>query len=394
MSRQPVALAGIMVQETNYQAGLVRRQPELGVDLSRQAYCVLGVPVDVVEMSTVLQVIETAAATKVRLSLSTPNVNWLITAQRDQNFRESVLQSDLCAADGMPIVWISRLLGIPLKNRIAGADIFDALKGRNLARPLKVFLFGGAEGVAATACRNLNEQSGGLRCVGSLDPGYGSVDELSRGEIIREINSSGADFLVVSLGAMKGQMWLQRNHRQLQIPVQAHLGAVVSFQAGTIQRSPYFLSKLGLEWLWRIKEEPFLWKRYWSDGGALLRILFTRVLPLAFWTAWLQFRCALRRELVITEAHESDYVFLMLVGPATARNVHKALPALDNAIATQKRVVIDFSHTSGVDARFLGLLLMLRKTLKSRGCDLACIGLSRAMRTVFCLNGLEFILSN
>lgn len=82
--------------------------------------------------------------------------------------------------DGMPIVWIARVLGVPIKNRIAGSDIFDALKTEHdFANPLKVFLFGGPEGVAAAACRALNAQPSGLCCVGSHYPGFGSIDEMS-----------------------------------------------------------------------------------------------------------------------------------------------------------------------------------------------------------------------
>ena len=191
----------------------------------------------------------------------------------------------------MPIIWIAWLSGIPIKNRIAGSDIFDALKAEHsTAHPLKVFLFGGHEGVAAAASRALNGQRGGLYCVGWFYPGFCSAEEMSRDDIIDNINSSGADFLVASLGAQKGQLWLQRNHHRLLIPVRAHLGASLNFQAGTVRRAPPIMRKFGLEWLWRIKEEPYLWRRYWNDGRVLLRLLFTHVLPFAFWTWWLRLR--------------------------------------------------------------------------------------------------------
>ena len=197
----------------------------------------------------------------------------------------------------MPIIWIAWLAGIPIKSRIAGSDLFDALKAEHSsAHPLKIFLFGGAEGVAAAASRALNSQPRGLHCVGSLYPGFCSVDEMSWDEIIDNINSSGADFLVASLGAQKGQLWLQRNHHRLSIPLRAHLGASINFQAGTIRRAPSIMRKLGLEWLWRIKEEPYLWRRYWNDGCVLFLLLFTRVLPLAFWTWWLQLKYGRRGE--------------------------------------------------------------------------------------------------
>ena len=150
-------------------------------DLSRDVYCILGMPVDVCEIHSVLRDIETVAANKVPFFISAPNLNTLVNMQLDPDFRESLFQSDLCPVDGMPIVLIARLLGVPIRNRIAGSDIFDALKAEhNFAKPIKVFMFGGVEGVAAAACRALNAQPCGLYCVGSFYPGFGSVEEMSQ----------------------------------------------------------------------------------------------------------------------------------------------------------------------------------------------------------------------
>ena len=129
--------------------------PTRADDLQRNAYGVMGIPIDVVDMTTALRRIETAAASGQPFLMSTVNLNFLVTSRSDAEFRESLLLSDLCTADGMPVVWIARLLGIPISERVAGSDIFDALKSsKNTTRPLKVFLFGGARGAAAAACEN------------------------------------------------------------------------------------------------------------------------------------------------------------------------------------------------------------------------------------------------
>ena len=362
-------------------------------DLSRDVYCILGMPVDVCEIHSVLRDIETVAANKVPFFISAPNLNTLVNMQLDPDFRESLFQSDLCPVDGMPIVLIARLLGVPIRNRIAGSDIFDALKAEhNFAKPIKVFMFGGVEGVAAAACRALNAQPCGLYCVGSFYPGFGSVEEMSRDDIIDKINASDADFLVVSLGAKKGQLWLQRNQHRLRVPVRFHLGAVINFQAGTVRRAPPIMRELGLEWLWRIKEEPYLWRRYWNDGVVLLRLLVARVLPLALWTWWL--RTKFDRDgqnLVITQKHDRKFVTLELSGPATARHAKMAILAFRDAISTRKQLIIDFSKTCVIDSRFLGLLLMLRKKLKRSGADPIFVGLSPRLKSIFRFNDLEFL---
>ena len=118
-------------------------------DLSREVYCILGMPIDAIEMPAVMQSIEMAATKAAPFVVSTPNLNFLVNSQNDPEFRESLLLSDLCPADGMPIVWIARLTGVPIKHRTAGSDIFEALKARpRPKRPLKVFLFGAKESVA------------------------------------------------------------------------------------------------------------------------------------------------------------------------------------------------------------------------------------------------------
>jgi N-acetylglucosaminyldiphosphoundecaprenol N-acetyl-beta-D-mannosaminyltransferase len=360
-------------------------------DLSRDVYSILGIPVDAIEMHAVLDRIDSAAANRTPFLVSTANLNFLVNSQVDSVFRESLILSDLCTADGMPILWIAWLAGIPIKTRIAGSDIFDALKvERNAAHPLKIFLFGGPEGVAATASRVLNAKPSGLHCVGWLYPGFCSAEEMSRDDIIDDINSSGADFLVASLGAQKGQSWLQRNHNRLLIPVRSHLGASLNFQAGKVRRAHPALRKFGLEWLWRIKEEPYLWRRYWNDGWILLRLLFTRVLPLVLWTRWLRIKNERREEnLVISTAYDYESVTVSLSGFADAQHVDQVIPALREAIASKKQITLDFSGTRFIDSRFLGLLLMLIKILKATNAAPIFVGLSPGLERIFRFNNFD-----
>src|SRR6185437_14009217 len=118
------------------------------------------------------------------------------------------------------------LLGAPIKNRVAGSDLFDALKFADRGdRRLGVFLFGGGEEVAARVGKTLNAQSRGLKCVGTLNPGFGTIDEMSSEQTIEAINASGADILAVFLSAKKAQTWLVQNYDRLRIPVRAQFGA-------------------------------------------------------------------------------------------------------------------------------------------------------------------------
>jgi N-acetylglucosaminyldiphosphoundecaprenol N-acetyl-beta-D-mannosaminyltransferase len=362
-------------------------------DLSRNVYCVLGVPIDAIDMTSVIQKIETAAAARAPFLISTPNLNFLVNSRSDPEFRESLFDSDLCPVDGMPIVWIARLLGLPIKQRVSGSDIFDALNRRSHGmRRLKVFLFGGAAGVAAMAAKTLNAASPGLNCVGSFDPGFGTVEEMSCNEVIAAVNASEADFLAVSLGAAKGQEWLHRNHGCLTIPVRAHLGAAINFQAGTIKRAPPGVRALGLEWLWRIKEEPRLWWRYWRDGWVLLRLLVTRILPLAI--VMHRYRQRWREhDLQIKTAHNPETLVLRVSGDATEPHIPNAIPPFREALTARKKsIVVDLSETRSLDQRFLGIFLMFRKKLKQQNVGMKFVGQSRRVGRIFRLNDLGFLL--
>ena len=257
-------------------------------DLARDVYGVLGIPVDVLDMPAVLQRIENAAAGRAPFFLSTPNLNFL---------------GDEPDRSGIPGIVVGQrpLSGRRNADRLAGASARRSAQGADCGiryfrgaqvwsamarRRLSVFLFGGDEGVAAAACQKLNAEAGGMTCVGYYDPGFCTVDEMSSDQIIETINASGADFLVAALGAKKGQAWLLRNHDRLQVPVRVHLGAVINFQAGAVKRAPPGMRKWGLEWLWRIWQEPLLWRRYAGDFAVLLRLVLTQVIPLMILARW------------------------------------------------------------------------------------------------------------
>jgi len=361
-------------------------------DLSREVYGVLGIPIDAVDLEVVVQRIGAAIRRDSPYLISTPNLNFLVSSQTDPEFRESLLRSDLCPVDGVPIVWISRLLGIPIKVRVAGSDIFDRLKFEQRGS-VKVFLFGGPEGVAETASRVLNAQSNAVTCVGTLYPGFGSVEEMSTDAIIDGINSSDARFLVASLGAQKGQSWLLYNHHRLQIPVRSHLGAAINFQAGLLQRAPLFVRKFGFEWLWRIKEEPHLWRRYLQDGSVLLRLMLTSVVPLALGAIWRRYRSADDIELSISSGGPRSKQ-IVLAGNAVASRVSKALPAFRDAILEGGDLTVDISGLNAIDPRFFGFLLMVRKRLLERGGRLHLSGASERIKRAFRLNRFGFLLDS
>jgi N-acetylglucosaminyldiphosphoundecaprenol N-acetyl-beta-D-mannosaminyltransferase len=359
-------------------------------DLSRNVFGLLGIPVDALDFPSLLHAMGLATNASTPFLISTPNVNFLVKSQINGTFRESMLLSDLCLADGMPLIWIAKLLRIPIHERIAGSDLFGRLKSASgTGRRLRVFLLGGAEGLAAAVGARLNAEPGGLQCVGVLNPGFGTIEEMSSQKIIDEINTSNADLIAVFFGAEKAQAWLLHNHWRLRPPVRAQFGATINFEAGTVRRAPPMLRSTGFEWLWRIKEEPYLWRRYWSDGKALLEMLVTCVLPLML----RERRTRTFDRLSIARSEDHGSVTLALSGAAVAAHVDGAIEQFRDALDCGKRVIVDVSDTQHIDARFFGLFLMVRKQLASRGQALLFTGASAGLRRIFRMNRFEFLLS-
>jgi N-acetylglucosaminyldiphosphoundecaprenol N-acetyl-beta-D-mannosaminyltransferase len=360
-------------------------------DLSRQVYGVMGIPVDVVDFSTVTASIAAAATSRQRYLISTPNVNFLILSRTDPTFREALLVSELCPADGAPIVVIARMLGVPIKTRIAGSDTFDRLRQDETGKPLDVFLFGGTDEAAAILSDLLN-QGGGLRCVGRLNPGFGTVEDLSKDHILDQINASSADLLAVFLSSSKAQGWLLRNHTRLRIPVRFDFGGTINFQAGLVRRAPLRVRQMGLEWLWRIKEEPYLWRRYWSDGIALLAIVIRFVLPMTIARLWRGMTGV--RDLHLNQNERDAAMVLKLSGDAVARHIDSAIDFFRAPCALNKPLLVDLTDVRTIDPRFFGLFLMVRKTMRAQGLSLAFTGCNRKIRRLFAVNGFGFLLDN
>ena len=360
-------------------------------DFSRRVHCLLGLPFDAVDTDGALRRLRQAAAERTRCFLSTPNLNFLIASQDDAAFRDSVIGSDLSVADGMPLVWLARLLGIPLPERVAGSTLFEALHA-DTARPLNVYFFGGPEGVAAEACRHLNEEGKGLRCAGFHYPGMGSVEAMSADDVIAEINASGVDFLVVALGARKGQAWIVRNLPRLTVPLVSHLGAVVNFVAGSVSRAPRWMQQGGLEWLWRIKEEPGLWRRYLGDGLTLLRLLATRVLPHAWYLRRKRWLLNALPEGAFSREIVGETLCLQLCGVWTERNLDALRRMFSMGATAGYDFRIDLGDVHYVDSAFVGLLMLLRGHQSGCARQLAIMDARGDVARVFGWCGAGFLL--
>lgn len=243
---------------------------------------VAGVRIDAVDLGGAVERIERALDADKLFQVSTVNLDFLVRAQRSHEVRTVFERSSLNVADGAPVVWLGRLLGKPVPERVPGADLVPRLIGRAGDRGDSVFLLGGENGVAAEAARRLQSANPGLRVAGCYEPPRCAIEEMDNEAILSEISASGAKILLVALGHPKQDLWIDRYRDRLKVSVAIGVGCVFDLIAGRSRRAPLWMQRAGLEWLHRLVQEPRrLLGRYASDFSWLmliaLRIVLQRV---------------------------------------------------------------------------------------------------------------------
>lgn len=205
----------------------------------------------------------------------TPNVDHIVKLELDTEFQAVYNDADLILTDGMPLIWISRIKKNPIKEKVSGSDLFPKVCKLASDKGYKMFLLGAAEGVAVKAAENLKNKYNGLNIVGTYSPSYGfENDEDEIKKIIYMINEVKPDILAVGLGAPKQEKFLYKYRNQLRVPVSLAIGASIDFEAENIKRSPIWMQKSGLEWLYRLYREPKrMFKRYLIDDIKIIKII-------------------------------------------------------------------------------------------------------------------------
>jgi len=187
----------------------------------------------------------------------TPNVDHVVLAERDEDFRRIYREADLVLADGQPLIWAARLLGTPLPEKISGSDFIGRFAPRAVAREVRIFFLGGRPGAAPAAARLLEKRHPGLMVVGTACPPPGFESDKKRNEaVIAEINRARPDLVFVALGTPKQEKWIAR-HRAAYAPALSFpVGAGLDFISGQVRRAPAWMQASGLEWFWRLCREP------------------------------------------------------------------------------------------------------------------------------------------
>lgn len=269
---------------------------------------------DYVSMTGALDYIERLVKEKRGGYVVTPNVDHVVMAETNAALRTAYDEASLSLADGMPLVWLSALLGCALPGKVSGSDLVRPLLARAARLGFKVYLLGAAPGVGLKAAARLRAEFDGLQIVGVDSPplGFEKCHEAERQALVR-MQENDPDIVLVALGAPKQEILMNRWYRGGVTAVMLGIGASIDFMAGTVQRAPAWMSNAGLEWLYRLAQDPVrLTGRYVLRDSGFLRV------------AYRMFRRPSDELLRITETRKTDRRKSSLAGSAYdgLRNTH------------------------------------------------------------------------
>lgn len=203
----------------------------------------------------------------------TPNPEIIVAAQKDKELAEVINSASLCLPDGISMVVVSKILGTPLKERVAGIDLMLKITENSARDGCKIFLLGSAPGVAEEAAGNLVKKYPGINIIGTHH-GYFNHDL----EVIKKIKETKPDILFVGLGAKRQEKWCNRHLKELGVPVCMVIGGSLDVISGRKKRAPKWIRKLYVEWLYRLFTEPDRWKRQLALPKFLGLTLFKKVI--------------------------------------------------------------------------------------------------------------------
>ncbi|KAA3606625.1 MAG: STAS domain-containing protein [Calditrichaeota bacterium] len=362
---------------------------------------ILGVPIDNLDMNEtvdkILEMIEEFKKDRRARLVATVNVDflvnslgWAIGKVRHPELLDILRRSDLVTPDGMPVVWLSRLLTKKgLKERVTGADLVPELAKACAKAGKKIFMLGGKGDVGQQAADILLKDNPNLKFAGISSPFvYVEGEALLGAEeedlpILEEINSSGADILLIAFGNPKQEVWFERNRYKLKVPVSIGIGGTFEFITGSVSRAPVWMQRSGLEWIYRMTQDPKrLWKRYFI-GFLKLGMMTLPLLTRHFFSKGIE-----KEESNLPTCTNNKFAltfkFPKVVNSVNVEKTHSMI--YEKVMGDATNVIVDLSDVEYFDVSGLGMFMSLRRQVKARKKEFFIIGLNEKVKGSFLVN--------
>lgn len=331
----------------------------------RKLILILGIPIDDLTMAEALdrvgEMVANGRSTGRSHQIATVNADFVVKALHDPELRGILQEADLSTADGMPLVWGARSLGLHLEGRVTGADMVPALAERAAQKGYSLYFLGAAPGVAAQAAEILQTRHPNLKIAGVLSPPKGDVLDMDP-TILDAVRAAHPDILLVAFGNPKQEKWIAMHRHDLPVPVMIGVGGTFDFIAGRIRRAPAWMQRVGLEWLFRLINEPHrLWKRYVVDIAGF---------SLFFVRQWWLMRQGHKPSLLIPTTD------MVMVGETAVLHLHGRLDSSNHkpfAAAGQEALhltpylILNLAQAEFIDSTGMGALVGLHKRARDAG---------------------------
>lgn len=217
----------------------------------------LGLPIAMTDYAQTMDVMDGLIARRERGWVCAVAVHAVMVAQTDFEMRRALVESSLTVPDGMPLVWAVNMLGEDLPNRVYGPELMERYSRRCVEKGHRVWLYGGRDqGSLVQLALSLRREHPGIQIVGGYSPPFRELTEEEESALAAQINASQADVLWVGIGVPKQEKWMARMRDRLEVPVMCGVGAAFDFHAGRISQAPRWMQERGLEWTYRIVQEP------------------------------------------------------------------------------------------------------------------------------------------
>ena len=342
--------------------------------LEPKTVVLLGVPFHDVTMDETLAIIDDTVRERTPRYIATANLDFAAQANDDVELQRILLDAHLVLCDGKPLVWASRWLDAPLRERVTGSDLTPRLAAHAARRGYRLFFLGSDQEVLVKARTRLEAQHPGLKICGTYAPPFARLHDLNNEEITALVQAARPDILLVALGAPKQEKWIHMHHRELGVPCCIGIGASLDFVAGKFSRAPLWMQRTGLEWVYRLLQEPRrLFGRYTHDFLFFFRALYRQKQAMQVYPA-------AEGETPEFVSHPRGTVIYAWTGRIDAAGIAAGEVASPFPKEGQEYVWLNASEVTFVDSTGLGLLLKAFHKAKEAGGGLIVLRPSASLR--------------
>ena len=344
----------------------------------QHSVAVLGLPLANVTAHEAVEEIERLILSGGTHQVATANLDFWLNSLNDVHLHRIIAGCSLVLPDGMPLVWISKMFGTPLKERVSGVDMVPMLAELSAKKGYGIYLLGGRPGVAEQASKVLQEAYPGVNIVGHHAPPLVDLERMDHGDTLERIRQAKPDILLVAFGNPKQEKWIRMHAKRLGIPVSIGIGGSMDMLIGDVRRAPRWMQRSGFEWLGRCLQEPGrLLPRYARNfNGLALK------LPVALMATFLQRRRG-GESSGIRRASDPGMVHLHLQGNLEAATASTLDRIVGGCIDSGQLLVVHMRELKYASPEGLGVLLDARQRLLATGLSLTLASVPARMKMLF-----------